>query len=1072
MFKKSKLLKALTLILVAAVAIGLAPAAVGGVYAAPAPAATYAIGPGRQYASLTALVAARGNVFRSGAGSLQAGNVVEIYPNIQTVGGREVNVPYEAATDSTRGFLITVSGTASAPIAIRGVADAQGRRPILERATGNSNMVTINGNYIVFENIVVDGGLREFIEWLNGQSASGNRFGANTRAAFAGETVTLENFHTFIKRTSNASGGALFSGQLESYMRTVGQRFARRGIYHEGGNYLTVRNCLSVGSGTGLTSADVGPGSILVERCEFAFNGISGAWHNVYLNGDNAVYQDLVAMFRNNYVHHSLGSMGFRSRVGRTILMDNFFWDNGVRHADLICTQKDDDDFEDRWSMYREVYGSNPPSNWWWADRFTYREDHEIIGNVFVNTANYNFGGIRLGGAMPEADPDHWMETSLGRYRVVNNTFVHLANTGVARAAVEAQFGVESIEMYNNVFYSNQPSNTAPFWDQLNTARINQIVSEAQAAYSAGGTINPKWLNDDGSRFTAGGEGEENANTWRFGVRQVAGANNWVSYGSRNNSIARSADYQYHGGVPFEWTNTTYGTQNENPFVDSANFDFRLKTTSTANRTGSPVGSAASFMTQAEYNTLRSAGRLPLWETYHYTSAGRFVKDIGANRTVAPWKDLSFPNPTAANTSSPPLRPATGANSASWTIAARSDSAAPTLGAYALAGGTAPTPTYTATVSPSTRTFPSATAGYSNASMAQVFTITNTGNQPIVGLSATLGGQGFEISTALSANTIPVSGTATIAVRPRNGLAAGAYSGTLTIRWTSDGGTGLAASLSFTVSNASLATPALTISASPAGSQTYPGNVVLTATLSGAASGNSGKPIVFTVNGSAYSGTTNASGVATYTVASPTPGTYSFGASFAGDAGNSAASAAGIAGYSVGKAAGASVTKPAATGITETGFTASASLSASTGQAIQYAVGTSSATPGAWQTSPVFTGLSAGTTYYIFARSAENANYRAGASSVSDAVRTLTAPTPPTPPAPGQTTYNIADFYTKNGQLSVKRGDIIIVGQRQYKVLPNTYTISYWSQNSLNAAIAWWTDYMNCYVTCGVMAAV
>jgi hypothetical protein len=686
---RGKSIKVFALILTVAIVLACLSATLAITLAAPG--AVYQVGPGRQYASLTALTAARGNVFRSGAGSLQPGNVVEIYPNIQNVGGREINVPYEAATDATRGFLITVNGTASAPIVIRGVPDAQGRRPILERSATYLNLVTINGSYIVFENFILDGGLREFIEWLNGQSASGNRFGANTRAAFPGETVTLENFHTFLKRTSTSSGGALFSGQLEAYMRTVGQRFARRGLFHEGGDCLTVRNCLSVGNGTGLTSADVGPGSILVEQCEFAFNGMGGAWHNVYLNGDNAVYRDLTAVFRNNYIHHSLGSMGFRSRVGRTILMNNFFWDNGLRHADLICTQKDDGDFEDRWDMYRQVHGTTPPAGWWWADRFAYREDHEVIGNVFVNTSNYNFGGIRLGGAMPEADPDHWMEASYGRYRVVNNTFVHLANTGVARAAIEAQFGVESVEMYNNVFYSNRPANTAPFWDLLSTARINSIVSEAQTAYAAGTNIDPKWINDDGSRFSAGGDAEENANMWRFGVRQVAGANNWVSYGSRNNSMRRDADYQYFGGVPFEWTNTIFGNRDEDPFVNTANFDFRLKTTSTANRAGSPVGTSANFMTQAEYNALRSAGRLPLFETYHYNSAGRFIKDIGANRTVAPWQDLCFQNPTAVNGSSPPLRPVTGSIGSAWTVETRSDSAAAVLGAYTTAAPTPPT---------------------------------------------------------------------------------------------------------------------------------------------------------------------------------------------------------------------------------------------------------------------------------------------------------------------------------------------------------------------------------------------
>jgi hypothetical protein len=378
--------------------------------------------------------------------------------------------------------------------------------------------------------------------------------------------------------------------------------------------------------------------------------------------------------------------MGFRSRVGRTILMDNYFRDNGLRHADLICTQKDEGDFEDRWYMYEEVYGTPPPADWWWADRFAYREDHEVIGNVFVNTAEYNFGGIRLGGAMPEAGPDHWMETSLGRYRIVNNTFVHLASSGLARAAIEVHFGVESVEMYNNIFYSNRPANTAPFWDLLGAERIAGIVAEAQAAYAAAGAAaGRKWLNDDGSRFSAGGEEEENANTWRFGLRQVAGANNWVSYGSLNNSMSRGAAYQYFGGIPYEWTDTIFGNRNEDPFIDAANFDFRLNTASTANRAGSPVGAAAGFMTQAEYNALQAAGKLPLWETYHYDSAGTFSKDIGAGRTVAPLQDISFPNPLTVNESSPPLRPASGSIGSTWTFVPRSDSAAAILGAYSTA---------------------------------------------------------------------------------------------------------------------------------------------------------------------------------------------------------------------------------------------------------------------------------------------------------------------------------------------------------------------------------------------------
>ena len=84
-----------------------------------------------------------------------------------------------------------------------------------------------------------------------------------------------------------------------------------------------------------------------------------------------------------------------------------------------------------------------------------------------------------------------------------------------------------------------------------------------------------------------------------------------------------------------------------------------------------------------------------------------------------------------------------------------------------------------------------------------------------------------------------------------------------------------------------------------------------------------------------------------------------------------------------------------------------------------------------------------------------------------------TPPTPPTPPPPPtQATYNIADFYGGSGQLSVSKGDIIAVGEKQYKVLANTYTISYWSQNTLNAAISWWTAYLDSYAVSGVVEKI
>lgn len=96
------------------------------------------------------------------------------------------------------------------------------------------------------------------------------------------------------------------------------------------------------------------------------------------------------------------------------------------------------------------------------------------------------------------------------------------------------------------------------------------------------------------------------------------------------------------------------------------------------------------------------------------------------------------------------------------------------------------------------------------------------------------------------------------------------------------------------------AVSSLTLSASPVSPQTYPGNVTLSATFTYAGTPVAGAPVVFTVNGNPLPArNTNTSGVATLTLTSPAAGSYSFGASFAGDSSHDAATATPITGYVV-----------------------------------------------------------------------------------------------------------------------------------------------------------------------------
>jgi hypothetical protein len=91
------------------------------------------------------------------------------------------------------------------------------------------------------------------------------------------------------------------------------------------------------------------------------------------------------------------------------------------------------------------------------------------------------------------------------------------------------------------------------------------------------------------------------------------------------------------------------------------------------------------------------------------------------------------------------------------------------------------------------------------------------------------------------------------------------------------------------------------------------------------------------------------------------------------------------------KSAGATVSAPTLATKTETSIEIYAVTEPSNGQTVEYAInGTDTAPASGWQDSLIFDGLTAGTAYYIFARSKANATHNAGAASTSLAVTTST----------------------------------------------------------------------------------
>ena len=84
----------------------------------------------------------------------------------------------------------------------------------------------------------------------------------------------------------------------------------------------------------------------------------------------------------------------------------------------------------------------------------------------------------------------------------------------------------------------------------------------------------------------------------------------------------------------------------------------------------------------------------------------------------------------------------------------------------------------------------------------------------------------------------------------------------------------------------------------------------------------------------------------------------------------------------VAKAAGAAVSAPTAATIGVTSVTLNAITAPANGQTVEYSRNTANTAPtSGWQTGVTFSGLTAGTAYYFFARSASNDNYNSGAAS-------------------------------------------------------------------------------------------
>jgi uncharacterized membrane protein len=304
-------------------------------------------------------------------------------------------------------------------------------------------------------------------------------------------------------------------------------------------------------------------------------------------------------------------------------------------------------------------------------------------------------------------------------------------------------------------------------------------------------------------------------------------------------------------------------------------------------------------------------------------------------------------------------------------------------------------------------TFPSAIVGYEAQTPLNV-TITNMGNQPTSALTVALSGANSSRFT-LSGTSVPgisAGSTADFTVTPNTGLAIGTYTATVTVS-----GANLT-SRSFNVSFTVTAVPVHSVSLNRAGTHTFaarnfaqapPGALSVTVRNSG---NQPTGPLNVALSNDSFEFVTPTTLPGTPLPSMPVGSTtHSFSlrpkqnqpvgthvATVTVSGGNGISQSFTVV-FTVNRAAGATVSAVPtviAEETTATSITVNAvSNSGTNGQLVEYAISTSTATPTrGWQTERTFDELSHNTAYYVFARTAANESYNAGAVRRSAIIRT------------------------------------------------------------------------------------
>jgi chitodextrinase len=191
-----------------------------------------------------------------------------------------------------------------------------------------------------------------------------------------------------------------------------------RGLFHHADN-IVIRDCVVRDCPHGILGADHGSGDLTIEYCEVYHCGEGAGRHQIYIATNANDYPGSVFRLQFCYIHDGTGGGNVKSRAERNEIYYNWM--------------------EDPYYHNLEMFGPDIASG---VAEETAREDGDVAGNVFIS--NRFSRNVRVGG-------DRSDQSSSGRYRFINNTFIHRGAD--PRSHIFAHFNVESVEMHNNIFY-------------------------------------------------------------------------------------------------------------------------------------------------------------------------------------------------------------------------------------------------------------------------------------------------------------------------------------------------------------------------------------------------------------------------------------------------------------------------------------------------------------------------------------------------------------------------------------------------------------------------------------------